>query len=184
MNIIIAGAGEVGFHLAKMLSDENHQITIVDKNEARLNQIAETSDVVPVAGIVTSISTLEKAGISRCDLFIAVSPAEEQDMNIVAALLAKQLGAKRVTARINNNEYLKQENRVLFTEMGIDLLFYPENIAAHRFAAAAAPCRRPPRWQAAPLLPLIPVPSGRSRWRRAACRPCPDSGTAPACRRK
>ena len=131
MNIIIAGAGEVGFHLAKMLSDENHQITIVDKNEARLNQIAETSDVVPVAGIVTSISTLEKAGISRCDLFIAVSPAEEQDMNIVAALLAKQLGAKRVTARINNNEYLKQENRVLFTEMGIDLLFYPENIAAH-----------------------------------------------------
>ncbi|HOF75143.1 MAG TPA: Trk system potassium transporter TrkA [Bacteroidales bacterium] len=131
MNIIIAGAGEVGFHLAKMLSDENHQITIVDKNEARLIQIAETSDVVPVAGIVTSISTLEKAGISRCDLFIAVSPAEEQDMNIVAALLAKQLGAKRVTARINNNEYLKQENRVLFTEMGIDLLFYPENIAAH-----------------------------------------------------
>ena len=80
MNIIIAGAGEVGFHLAKMLSDENHQITIVDKNEARLNQIAETSDVAPVAGIVTSISTLEKAGISRCDLFIAVSPAEEQDM--------------------------------------------------------------------------------------------------------
>ena len=57
MNIIIAGAGEVGFHLAKMLSDENHQITIIDKNEARLNQIAETSDVVPVNGIATHIST-------------------------------------------------------------------------------------------------------------------------------
>ena len=130
MNIIIAGAGEVGFHLAKMLSDENHQITIIDKNEARLNQIAETSDVVPVSGVVTSISTLEKAGVSRCDLFISVSPADEQDVNIVSALLAKQLGAKRVTARINNNEYLKNENRVVFTELGIDLLFYPEKIAA------------------------------------------------------
>lgn len=131
MNIIIAGAGEVGFHLAKMLSDENHQITIIDKNEARLHQIAETSDVVPVPGIATSISTLEKAGVSRCDLFIAVSPAEEQDVNVVSALLAKQLGAKRVTARINNKEYLKNENRVIFTELGIDLLFYPERIAAH-----------------------------------------------------
>ncbi|MFA6926127.1 MAG: NAD-binding protein, partial [Bacteroidales bacterium] len=131
MNIIIAGAGKVGFHLAKMLSGENHQITIIDKNEARLHQIAETLDVVPVPGSVTSISTLEKAGVSRCDLFIAVSSADEQDMNIVGALLAKQLGAKRVTTRINNNEYLKNENRVIFTELGIDLLFYPEKIAAH-----------------------------------------------------
>ena len=131
MNIIIAGAGEVGFHLAKMLSGENHQITIIDKNEARLHEIAETSDVVPVPGSITSISTLEKADISPCDLFIAVSPADEQDMNIVGSLLAKQLGAKRVTARINNNEYLKNENRVIFTELGIDLLFYPEKIAAH-----------------------------------------------------
>ncbi len=131
MNIIIAGAGEVGFHLAKMLSGENHQITIIDRDEVRLNQIAETSDVVPISGIPTSVATLERAGIGRCDLFIAVSPADAQDVNIVSALLAKQMGAKRVTARINNNEYLKNENRVIFTELGIDLLFYPERIASH-----------------------------------------------------
>lgn len=130
MNIIIAGAGEVGFHLAKMLSDENHQISIIDKDEARLHQIAETTDVVPFFGAVTSISMLEKAGISHCDLFIAVSPAAQQDVNIVSALLAKQRGARRVIARINNNEYLTTENRILFTELGIDLLFYPESIAA------------------------------------------------------
>ncbi|MFA7451197.1 MAG: NAD-binding protein, partial [Bacteroidales bacterium] len=115
MNIIIAGAGEVGFHLAKMLSDENHQISIIDKDEARLHQIAETTDVVPFFGAVTSISILEKAGISHCDLFIAVSPAAQQDVNIVSALLAKQRGARRVIARINNNEYLTTENRILFT---------------------------------------------------------------------
>ncbi|NLA15556.1 MAG: Trk system potassium transporter TrkA [Bacteroidales bacterium] len=131
MNIIIAGAGEVGFHLAKMLSNENHQISIIDKDEARLHYIAETSDVIPITGEVTSISTLEKAGVNRCDLFIAVSPATWQDVNIVAALLAKQLGAKRVIARINNNEYLTPENKILFTELGVDLLFYPEKIAAY-----------------------------------------------------
>ena len=129
MNIIIAGAGEVGFHLAKMLSEENHQICIIDNDEARLQQIAESSDI-PVKGTVTSIAVLEKAGISHCHLFIAVSPAEQQDVNIVAALLAKQRGAQRVIARINNSEYLTPENRILFTELGIDLLFYPEKIAA------------------------------------------------------
>ncbi len=131
MNIIIAGAGEVGYHLAKMLSGENHQITLIDSNEARLNQIADAIDVVPITGSPSSVATLEKAGVSRADLFIAVAQADAQDVNIVSALLAKQLGAKRVTARINNNEYLKNENRVLFTDMGIDLLFYPERIAAH-----------------------------------------------------
>lgn len=130
MNIIIAGAGEVGYHLAKMLSGENHQITIIDTNDARLNQIAETTDVVPISGLPTSVATLERAGVARCDLFIAVSPAEAQDVNLVSALLAKQMGARRVTARINNNEYLKNENSVLFKDLGIDLLFYPERIAA------------------------------------------------------
>lgn len=128
MNIIIAGAGEVGFHLAKMLSEENHQICIIDNDEARLQQIAESSDIIPVKGTVTSIAVLEKAGISHCHLFIAVSPAEQQDVNIVAALLAKQRGAQRVIARINNSEYLTPENRILFTELGIDLLFYPEKL--------------------------------------------------------
>lgn len=131
MNIIIAGAGEVGYHLAKMLSFESHMITVIDGSEARLNQIANNADVVPIAGSPTSIRTLEKAGVTKCDLFIAVSPSEAQEVNIVSALLAKRLGAKRVTARINDNEYLQNENRIIFTDFGIDMLIYPEKLAAH-----------------------------------------------------
>lgn len=131
MKIIIAGAGDVGTHLAKMLSNEYHDIVIIDNDETRLNHVAEISDVVTVFGSPTSIQTLSLAGAAHADLFIAVSPAQEQDVNIISALLAKKMGCTRVTARINNDEYLKNENKLLFTEMGIDLLFYPEKIASH-----------------------------------------------------
>ncbi len=131
MKIIIAGAGDVGSHLAKMLSNEYHDLTIIDNDETRLNHVAESSDVVTVFGSPTSIKTLSIAGAARADLFIAVSPAQEQDVNLISALLAKKMGSAKVTARINNDEYLQNENKLLFTEMGIDLLFYPEKIASH-----------------------------------------------------
>ncbi|MFA5849655.1 MAG: Trk system potassium transporter TrkA [Bacteroidales bacterium] len=131
MKIIIAGAGDVGSHLAKMLSNEYHDLTIIDNDETRLNHVAENYDVVTVFGSPTSIKTLSLAGAAHADLFIAVSPAQEQDVNIISALLAKKMGSAKVTARINNDEYLQNENKLLFTEMGIDLLFYPEKIASH-----------------------------------------------------
>lgn len=131
MKIIIAGAGDVGSHLAKMLSNEYHDLIIIDNDETRLNHVAEISDVVTVFGSPTSIKTLSLAGAAHADLFIAVSPAQEQDVNIISALLAKKMGSAKVTARINNDEYLQNENKILFTEMGIDLLFYPEKIASH-----------------------------------------------------
>jgi trk system potassium uptake protein len=131
MKIVLAGAGEVGGHLAKMLSLEHHNITIIDSDEDRLNRAAEGADIVTVLGKPTSIETLKEAGISDADLFVAVSPAQEQDVNIVSALLAKGMGAKKVTARINNEEYQDNENKLLFTELGIDSLFYPEKIASN-----------------------------------------------------
>lgn len=131
MKIIIAGAGDVGSHLAKMLSNEYHDLTIIDNNEERLSRVSESADVITLFGSPTSITTLSAAGASRADLFIAVSPAQEQDVNIISALLAKRMGSAKVTARINNDEYLQNENKLLFTEMGIDLLFYPEKIASH-----------------------------------------------------
>lgn len=131
MKIVIAGAGEVGSHLAKMLSNEYNDLTIIDNNESRLNKLAEFVDIVTVEGSPTSIRTLEKAGVPEADLFIAVSPAQEQDVNLISAMLAKKMGSKKVTARINNDEYLDHENKLLFTELGIDLLFYPEKIAAY-----------------------------------------------------
>lgn len=130
MKIVIAGAGEVGSHLAKMLSGQANELTVLDSNPERLNALAETSDVLTVEGNPTSIERLREAGADKADLFIAVSPAAAQDVNIVSAMLAKGMGAKKVIARVNNEEYLRVENRLMFTEMGIDLLFYPEKIAA------------------------------------------------------
>ena len=134
MKIIIAGAGEVGSHLAKMLSNESNDLTIIDTKESNLNNLAQIADVVTVLGNPTSISVLEQAGAATADLFIAVSPAQEQDVNLISALLAKKMGCKKVTARINNNEYMHHENKLLFTELGIDLLFYPEKIASYEIS--------------------------------------------------
>lgn len=130
MKIVIAGAGEVGCHLAKMLSEGYHDITIIDKDEDHLNTISQTMDVLTVAGSPTSIDVLMKAETDKADLFVAVSPAKAQDVNVVSALLAKQLGAGKVTCRIDNVEYLDPENKLLFKTLGIDLLFCPEKIAA------------------------------------------------------
>lgn len=128
MKIIIAGAGQTGSHLAKMLSAEQNDITIIDSDIERLNEIRDESDVITFCGEPGSIELLQEAAVGSCDLFIAVYPSERQDVNIVSAMLAKQLGAKRSVARINNSEYLNFENKYLFTQMGIDLLFYPEKL--------------------------------------------------------
>ena len=130
MKIIIAGAGEVGSHLAKMLSNEANDITVIDTSSKRLETLSANTDVVTVEGNPSAIHVLKNAGADKADLFIAVNPSDSQDVNIVSAMLAKKLGSKKVTARINNEEYLSYENKYLFTEMGIDLLFYPEKIAA------------------------------------------------------
>ena len=130
MKIVIAGAGEVGSHLAKMLNNEANEVTVIDVRGERLEALAATTDVITVEGNPSSIRVLNEAGVPDADLFIAVNPSESQDVNIVSAMLAKKLGSKKVTARINTEEYLTYENKYLFTEMGIDLLFYPEKIAA------------------------------------------------------
>lgn len=130
MKIIIAGAGEVGSHLAKMLSSESHEIAVIDSSAKRLMALSAIADVVTVVGNPSSMKTLKEAGAENADLFIAVYPSEFQDVNIVSSLLAKKMGSKKVVSRINNEEYLSYDNKYLFTEMGIDLMFYPERIAA------------------------------------------------------
>ena len=130
MKIVIAGAGEVGSHLAKMLSNEANEITVIDSDGERLEVLRSHTDVITVVGNPSAIKTLHEAEVAAADLFIAVNPSESDDVNIVSAMLAKKMGCKKATARINNEEYLSYENKYLFTEMGIDLLFYPEKIAA------------------------------------------------------
>ena len=130
MKIVIAGAGEVGSHLAKMLSNGSNEITVIDTDGERLDVLSAHTDVITVVGNPSAIHILHEAEVEKADLFIAVNPSESQDVNIVSAMLAKKMGCKKATARINNEEYLSYENKYLFTEMGIDLLFYPEKIAA------------------------------------------------------
>lgn len=128
MKIIIAGAGEVGSHLAKMLSGGLHDITVIDSDLKLLENINSIADVLTIEGDSTTFGILKKAGVRKADLFLAVSQVENQ--NIIAAVLAKQLGAKKVIARIDNNEYLEPNNKEIFINMGIDYLFYPERVAA------------------------------------------------------
>ena len=136
MVIVIEGAGEVGSHLAKMLSNEANDITVIDSNAERLAKLSDSADVVTIEGNLSSIRVLKDAGTEHADLFIAVNPSTSQDANIVSALLAKKLGCKKVCARIDDEEYLSYENKYLFTEMGIDLMFYPEKIAADEIVSS------------------------------------------------
>ena len=130
MRIVIEGAGQVGSHLAKMLSREANEITVIDSDAKRLSQLTAIADVVAVQGMPSSIKVMRDAGVPGCDLFIAVNPFVPQDVNVVSALLAKKIGAKKVTARLEDEEFLSPENKLLFKEMGLDLMFFPEKIAA------------------------------------------------------
>lgn len=128
MKIVIAGAGEVGTHLAKMLSTEKHDITVVDLDPKLLEQLSGEADIITIEGDATTLAVLKKASVRKADLFVAV--AHEESMNIISAMLAKQLGAKKSIARIDNKEYLEPNNKEMFINMGIDYIFYPENVAA------------------------------------------------------
>jgi trk system potassium uptake protein TrkA len=130
MKIVIQGAGEVGSHLAKMLSQEANDITVIDDNPQRLRNISDIADIIAVEGPPSSLKVMREAEVQNADLFISVVPFVPQDINIVSALLAKNLGAKKVTARIDDNDFLTAENRLLFKQMGIELMFYPERLAA------------------------------------------------------
>ena len=128
MKIIIVGAGEVGRYVAKMLSNENHDITIMDQSEEQLQDLDTNYDIMSRVGSPTSINDLQMCGVRNCDLFIAVTPSES--VNVSACTIAKSLGARKTVARIDNNEYLQPKNKELFKKMGINKLIYPEMLAA------------------------------------------------------
>jgi trk system potassium uptake protein TrkA len=128
MRIIIAGAGEVGTHLAKLLSNENHEIILIDSEEARLKPIDSSLDVLTFEGSATSVKILQDALRKKTDLFIAVTHSE--DTNITASILAKRFGAIKTIARIDNIDYLELSTLEFFKSIGIDSLIYPELIAA------------------------------------------------------
>jgi len=128
MRIVISADGELGHYLTKLLSGENHDITIINDNEEFLNEIDEHNDVLTILGEPSLVSTLHHATIDRADLFISV--LHQETPNLVSAIMAKKMGAKRCIARVSNPENLSKDNRQFFNELGINNLVSPENIAS------------------------------------------------------
>ncbi|RIJ46093.1 Trk system potassium transporter TrkA [Maribellus luteus] len=134
MKVVIAGAGEVGTHLARMLSKEDHDIVLLDDSQERLSKISSEVDLMTVIGSAHSFSDLKKTDLAKADLFIAVTPFEER--NVLACAMAKYLGVSRTIARINNQEYLQEKYRAKLNDMGINELIYPESLAAKEIVAS------------------------------------------------
>lgn len=134
MKILIAGAGAVGTHLARLLGQENHDITLLDEERERLNIVRDNSEILTRVGNCTSLKDLTEAGINNVDLYIGVTP--EESRNITSCMLASNLGAKKTLARINNYEYLLPKNTEFFDKLGIHSMIYPEMMAAREIAMA------------------------------------------------
>lgn len=134
MRIVIAGAGAVGTHLAKLLSIESQDIVLMDPDKEKLNFPGSNLEMITMTGSCTSLKDLTEVGIKDTDLFIAVTP--EESVNITACMLAANMGAKKTFARIDNYEYLLPKNKVFFEKLGIGSMVYPEMLAAKEIVSA------------------------------------------------
>ncbi len=120
---MIAGAGDMGYHLAEQLSYDNKDITLIDTDREVLDYVSSKLDVFTVQGDATAFEVLKRANVNRASMVLCVTTSEKT--NIVTAVLAKQLGAKRVMARVRNHSYLDPENLSYFKNLGIDNLISP-----------------------------------------------------------
>ena len=134
MKIIIAGAGAVGTHLAKLLSREKQDIYLIDESEEKLSALGNNFDLMTVVASPISIQALKDVGASDADLFIAVTP--DESTNSMACMLARSLGAKKTVARIDKYEYIEPKNQEFFKRMGIGSLIYPEHLAAKEIVSS------------------------------------------------
>lgn len=128
MDIVIAGAGAVGIHLARWLSSESHDITLIDRDQDRLANLDKSIDAITIAGEVTDFRVLEKSKVASADLYISVTSLEEA--NIISAIYAKKMGAKQTIARISQMQYLTDSEFLDIKDFGIDELISPESLAA------------------------------------------------------
>ena len=129
MKIIIAGAYAIGSHLAKLLSRNNQDIVLIDDDEQRLENISSDYDILTMHASPTSLAALKNAGAADANLYIAVTPDENLNMN--SCVMAKAIGAKKTVAKVNNYEFVEPEMAKFYEKLGIDSLIYPENLAAY-----------------------------------------------------
>ena len=133
MQVVIVGAGEVGVHVARMLSNENHEVVVIDQNAVQVERLAEQLDALVIQGNGASPKVQVEAGIQKADLLVAATNHDET--NITACLAAKYHGVERTVARIHNPDYIPEEsssNNIL----GIDFIIHTEEVVAENIKAA------------------------------------------------
>ena len=128
MKIIIAGAYAIGTHLAKLLSRNNENITLIDENAERLAKISTDFDLLTLEASPGSIKALKEAGAESADLYISVTPDEALNLN--SCMLAKAIGTKKTVAKIDSPEYIAPDAQKFFSDLGVSSLIYPEMLAA------------------------------------------------------
>ena len=128
MKIIITGAYAIGTYLARLLSRNQEELTIIDNDEERLDRIGSDYDLLIVQGSPCSVKTLKEAGAGDTDLFIAVTPDENENIN--SCIIAHALKAKKTVAMVNDDEYMEENVLHMYKELGVDELIYPETLAA------------------------------------------------------
>lgn len=134
MKVIIAGAGAVGTHLAKLLSAENQDVVLMDSDREKLNFSRNNLEMITMVGSSTSLNDLSEVGVKKTDLFIAVTP--DESVNITSCMLAANMGAKKTFARIDNYEYLLPKHSQFFEKLGVGAMVYPEMLAAKEIVSA------------------------------------------------
>ncbi len=138
MNVIVAGAGEVGGHAAEVLSADGHNVTVIDLSEQRLRALSDTLDLRTLVGHCSHFSVLRDAGVEKCDLMIATTQVDE--INLLAASVAKAAGAKKTFVRAHHTAYFAMRGTSYAQQLGIDELICPE----HRTSLAIARTIRNP----------------------------------------
>jgi len=128
MKVVILGAGQVGFHLAKRLSEENQDVILIESDPERAEFVSQQLDVITVVGNGASLPVLEKAGISDARMLLAVTSKDE--VNLIASMAAKKFGVEHVVARISNPEYYGEGSVLSQEQMGVDLMINPERECA------------------------------------------------------
>ncbi|MEM1270717.1 MAG: Trk system potassium transporter TrkA [Bacteroidota bacterium] len=129
MRILVLGAGEVGREVARLLSSEDHDVTVVDQEAEALTFISSRLDVLTVQGNGTSVDVLREAGIEETDMMIAVTSVDE--VNIIACMMAARMGVETTIARIRSGDFTGRGSVLKATDLGISLVIHPEESTAN-----------------------------------------------------
>jgi trk system potassium uptake protein TrkA len=135
LKVIIVGAGEVGFHIAGHLADQGHDIAVVERNPEKHRVLREKVNALLVLGNGSSAATLEEAGVTNADLFIAVTNQDE--VNLVACLLAREYKVPRIIARVKTLEYIRGDGKLNAEKLGIDMFINSDAVVAEEICKIA-----------------------------------------------